>query len=186
MPSLCPGEAGWRVIHSFIPQILIPWLLNSRRCSRPWGHTSKQERLGSCPREAQLSSLGSVHWVHWVHWVKVLSREGIYVYSYAWLGASLVAQMVKNLPATQEMWVWFLGEGKGNSLQYSCLENPHGQRSLAAYSPWGLRVWHDWATNSHFSWLTCLDVWQKPTQHCTGYILQLNKFYKKELSSFFH
>ena len=25
----------------------------------------------------------------------------------------------------------------GESLQYSCLENPHGQRSLADYSPWG-------------------------------------------------
>ena len=22
-------------------------------------------------------------------------------------------------------------------LQFSCLENPHGQRSLAGYSPWG-------------------------------------------------
>ena len=29
------------------------------------------------------------------------------------------------------------GGGHGNSLQYSCLENPHGQRSLAGYSPWG-------------------------------------------------
>ena len=29
------------------------------------------------------------------------------------------------------------GEGNGYPLQYSCLENPHGQRSLAAYSPWG-------------------------------------------------
>ena len=28
------------------------------------------------------------------------------------------------------------GEGKGNLLQYSCLENPHRQRSLAGYSPW--------------------------------------------------
>ena len=28
-------------------------------------------------------------------------------------------------------------EGHGNPLQYSCLENPHGQRSLAGYSPWG-------------------------------------------------
>ena len=26
---------------------------------------------------------------------------------------------------------------RGNPLQYSCLENPHGQRSLAGYSPWG-------------------------------------------------
>ena len=25
----------------------------------------------------------------------------------------------------------------GNPLQYSCLENPHGQRSLAGYSPQG-------------------------------------------------
>ena len=31
------------------------------------------------------------------------------------------------------------GGGHGNSLQYSCLENPHGQRSLAGYSPWGCR-----------------------------------------------
>ena len=29
------------------------------------------------------------------------------------------------------------GVGNGNPLQYSCLENPHGQRSLAGYSPWG-------------------------------------------------
>ena len=27
-------------------------------------------------------------------------------------------------------------EGKGYPLQYYCLENPHGQRSLAGYSPW--------------------------------------------------
>ena len=30
--------------------------------------------------------------------------------------------------------------GHGNSLQYSCLDNPHGQRSLESYSPWGHRV----------------------------------------------
>ena len=28
------------------------------------------------------------------------------------------------------------GGGHGNLLQYSCLENPHRQRSLADYSPW--------------------------------------------------
>ena len=31
------------------------------------------------------------------------------------------------------------GEGNGNPLQYSCLENPHGQRNLVGYSPWGLK-----------------------------------------------
>ena len=29
------------------------------------------------------------------------------------------------------------GEGSGNSLQYACLGNPHGQRDLVVYSPWG-------------------------------------------------
>ena len=28
------------------------------------------------------------------------------------------------------------GGGHGNPLQYSCLENLHGQRSLVGYSPW--------------------------------------------------
>ena len=29
------------------------------------------------------------------------------------------------------------GGKHSNPLQYSCLENPHGQRSLVGYSPWG-------------------------------------------------
>ena len=33
--------------------------------------------------------------------------------------------------------------GHGNKLQYSCLENLHGLRSLVGYNPWGLRVGHD-------------------------------------------
>ena len=42
----------------------------------------------------------------------------------------LVAQRLKHLPAMQETWVRSLGqedppgEGNGNPLQYSCLENP--------------------------------------------------------------
>ena len=45
------------------------------------------------------------------------------------LRASLLAKLVKNLPAMQETWVRSLGwedplEGNGNPLQYSCLENP--------------------------------------------------------------
>ena len=40
------------------------------------------------------------------------------------------------------------GGGHGNPLQYSCLENPHGQRSLAGYiKSMGLQtVRHDWPT----------------------------------------
>ena len=29
--------------------------------------------------------------------------------------------------------------GHGNPLQYSCLENPHCQRRLVGYSPWGCK-----------------------------------------------
>ena len=68
--------------------------------------------------------------------------EGVgYPLQYLW--ASLVAQMVKNPPALWETWVQFLGLGKspggghGNPLHYSCLQNPHGQRSLMGYSLWG-------------------------------------------------
>ena len=49
---------------------------------------------------------------------------------------SLVAQKIKCLPT---MWKTGLGrcpgEGNGNPLQYSCLKNLLGQRSLAGYSP---------------------------------------------------
>ena len=38
-------------------------------------------------------------------------------------------------------WRRFPGGGNGNPLQNSCLENPHGQRSLAGYSPWGHKQW---------------------------------------------
>ena len=58
--------------------------------------------------------------------------EGIgYSLQYSW--ASLVAQMVKNpqdmgsIPGLGRS----PGGGRGNLSQYSCLENPHGQRSLA-------------------------------------------------------
>ena len=40
------------------------------------------------------------------------------------------------------------GEGNGNPLQYSCLENPHGERSLVGYSPWGrTSAGHDLVTS---------------------------------------
>ena len=35
------------------------------------------------------------------------------------------------------MAITFIWRRNGNPLQYSCLENSHGQRSLVGYSPWG-------------------------------------------------
>ena len=63
--------------------------------------------------------------------------EGIgYPFQYSW--ASLVVQTVKDSSCN----VGDLGlipglGGHGNPLQYSCLENPHRQKSLVGYSPWG-------------------------------------------------
>ena len=51
--------------------------------------------------------------------------------------------MVKNLPAMWRTWVHFLDqedpleEGIATHSSGSCLENPHGQRSLPGCSPWG-------------------------------------------------
>ena len=54
-----------------------------------------------------------------------------------------------------------LGGRYGNPLQYSCLENPHGQRSLAGYSPWG-----------HEELNTLSDSAQSVEGGCTGLMSQ--------------
>ena len=59
--------------------------------------------------------------------------------------ASQVVLVVKNTPANVRDpglipgLGRFPGGGNGNPLQYSCLENPHGQRSLMGHSPWGFK-----------------------------------------------
>ena len=59
---------------------------------------------------------------------------------YAVIRASQVELVVKNPPANtgciRDSDV-IPGGKHGKPLQYSCLENPHGQRSLAGFSPWG-------------------------------------------------
>ena len=72
--------------------------------------------------------------------------------------------MVKNLPIMRETWVqslgWKDGGGHGNPLQYSCLENPHRQKSLVGYNPWGhkeLNMTVQLSTkNTHYVFITLL------------------------------
>ena len=45
------------------------------------------------------------------------------------------------------------GGGHGNPPQYSCLENPHGQKSLAGYNPWGHKE------SDMTEWLSTFVVW---------------------------
>ena len=71
------------------------------------------------------------------------------------IGASLVAQTVKNLPAMQVTWVRFLGQedplGKEMATHSSILawripwtEEPGGLQSMGSQ-----RVRHDWVTNTY-------------------------------------
>ena len=71
------------------------------------------------------------------------------------LWASLVAQMVKSLPAIRQTWVWSLGgeesPEKGMATHFSILarrtpwkEEPGGLQSMESQ-----RVSHDWATHAH-------------------------------------
>ena len=71
-----------------------------------------------------------------------------YVIFHLFKSVSQVALVVKNLPANAEdvrdtglipMLGRSPGGEHGNPHQYSCLENPHGERSLVGYSPWGCK-----------------------------------------------
>ena len=76
--------------------------------------------------------------------------EGFYfILFFIGVWASLIAQSVKNLRAMQETRVQFLdqgrssGEGNGNALQYSCLENPMDRGAQEATVHGVARVGHD-------------------------------------------
>ena len=67
------------------------------------------------------------------------------ILSLHFLGGSVGKETACN--AGDPVWIHGLGRspggGCGNPLQYSGLENPHGQRSLVGYSLWGCRVKND-------------------------------------------
>ena len=71
-----------------------------------------------------------------------LTRRTFVVFYYILIRASLIAQLVKNLPAKQETQVqslgWEVSLEKGMETHSSILVwRIHGQRSLVGYSPWG-------------------------------------------------
>ena len=79
-----------------------------------------------------------------------------------------------------------LGEGNGNSLLYSCLKNPHGQRSQACYSPWSHRVRHNLEPGQQL--LSSLTI-SLPTSFCTlteYFIFTLNFNISKTKPVFLH
>ena len=98
---------------------------------------------------------------------KKRKKDGIeiyvwYVYIYL-IGASLVAQMVKNLPAMQETWIWSLA--REDTLEKGWLPTPvllptefHGQKSLVGYSTWGPKELDTSERLSTAQHITCIDL----------------------------
>ena len=96
---------------------------------------------------------------------RYLQKKNLPMYCIAFIciPISLVAQMVKNLPAMQETQVWIPGlgrspgKGNGNPLAFLPRES-HRQRSLVGDSPWGQKE-SDTAeqlTLSHFTFTLCI------------------------------
>ena len=108
-----------------------------------WGQASICQPLSVIHSQKNLTRHG---WVVKPHWGKVNWKEPaekLRIQSNLLNGASLVAQMVKNLPGMQEIWVWCLGWEdpleKGMATRSSILawRIPW---SLAGYSSWCCKV----------------------------------------------
>ena len=125
-PNPCPEQPGWCPLASGSPKVR--WLVRIRINLWPKHRHSGQEHF-LCP-------------AGWPCKVNI-ACEG----SFPLNRASLVTQMVKNLPA---MW-GDLGSipgsgrspqgGHGNPLQYSCLENPMDRRAWLAIVHGVAKIW---------------------------------------------
>ena len=65
--------------------------------------------------------------------------------------------------------------GHSKPLQYPCLKNPHGQKSLAGDSPWGYKE------SDRIEWLSTLSLFHTPETNTTLLILQRKKKKKKKI-----
>ena len=74
------------------------------------------------------------------------------------------------------------GEGNGNPLQYSCLENPMDRGSGGLQSTGSQRVRHDWATSFHF---TFGRLEPQGSLSVAGGIWGQNSLFLRDLSLFF-
>ena len=94
-----------------------------------------------------------------------MCRSGLWIRQMPCTFTSLIARLVKTLPAVQETRVWSLGqedppgEGNGNPLQYSCLENPMDRGAWWATVHGVARVRHDLATKQCLFWTDWHLLW---------------------------
>ena len=106
--------------------------------------------------------MASVHWV--VNMAKICAQIlPIYFFLYFTMEASLVAQMVKNLPAMQETWVqsldWkdLLEEGMATHSRILAWRIPRTEEPGAGYSPQGCRK------SDMTEWISHTETSQQPS-----------------------
>ena len=68
------------------------------------------------------------------------------------------------------------GEGPDNPLQYSGLENPHGQRSPAGYNPWGHKE------SDMIERLRTIAMGMMRPQNNRGHIVEINSLKSEDCS----
>ena len=102
------------------------------------------------------------------------ASEGIcYPVQHSW--TSLVAQLVKNLPAMKETWVWSLGWEDLLEKGMATLSSSLAWRSpWTIYSPWGRKESDrtEWLSLSLFKWTLGLPRWlsgKESTCQCRGW-----------------
>ena len=124
-------QGQWEKQRSLIPD---PWGMVIE--SRKWGRINQRGWKGTAS-ESRSCCPGSGR----------SAREGIgYLLQYSW--ASIAAQLVKNLPAMWETWVWSLGwedpleKGKATLSNILAWRIPWAVKSMGSQ-----RVGHDWATH---------------------------------------
>ena len=139
--------------HSVVPDSAIPWTVAHQAPlsmgSFRWEYWSSCHFLLQGIVPTQGLSLHLLFLLHFRQILYLLSQWGsskqIYIHTYIYIHIYIYLYYIIYIIHMLNI---HLGGGHGNPLQYSCLWNPSGQRSLAGYSPWdrSQRVGHDWAT----------------------------------------
>ena len=158
-PSPMHESEKWKWSYSVVSDCSRPHRLQSTRLCRPWDFPGKSTGVG-CHRLLHLGSLS----IHKCENICNLIHVSIFIFSEQdnlWPNlkkekASLVAQMVKNLPEIQEIWVWSLGWEDALEKELATYSS-----NLVWRTPWteehgGLqpmgseRIWHNWVTKTFF------------------------------------
>ena len=120
--------AWWEVVENQHWKVLC--ILRNRKSAHTSGLPSFQcpGLLSLCQRCLCYPSLGRLHYMQ-IHQTAIEGSPGGSVVK----NPPAVAGDTGSIPELERS----PGEGHGNPLQYSCLEDPHGQTSLVGYSPQG-------------------------------------------------